>query len=29
MQDGGQYPAGIIGKMTEEQVRSFESRFLA
>jgi glycine cleavage system H lipoate-binding protein len=29
MQDGGQYPAGIIGKMTEEQVKAFESRFLA
>jgi glycine cleavage system H lipoate-binding protein len=29
MQDGGQYPAGIIGKMTEEQVKKFESRFLA
>jgi glycine cleavage system H protein len=29
MQDGGQYPGGIIEKMDEEQVRAFESRFLA
>ena len=29
MQDGGQYPAGIIGKLSEEQVKAFESRFLA
>ncbi len=29
MQDGGTYPAGIIDQMNEEQVRVFESRFLA
>lgn len=28
MQDGGQYPAGIIGRMSEAQVKAFESRFL-
>jgi glycine cleavage system H lipoate-binding protein len=28
MQDGGQYPAGILGKMDDEQIRSFERNFL-
>lgn len=29
MQDGGQYPAGIIEKMGEEQFKAFKSRFLS
>jgi glycine cleavage system H lipoate-binding protein len=29
LQDGGNYPAGILDKLSEEQVRTFEREFLA